>query len=249
MFAVKKILTAFIVPPGTFILLSFAAFFWLRRKGKKDAARVFLLFASVLWIFSVKPVSDAFIRPLEYAYARGNAENSDAIVVLGGGITENAPDLASAHALKGDAMARVVEAFRLHRRYGYPVITTGGRVFSRAAEAEVAGKILEDMGVEKEKIFMETESRDTFENALYCADICRREGFDKIILVTSAFHIPRALEAFGKAGFEGVVPFGTNYRSSVEGEYGFYDWLPGPMEDLSAAVKEYAGLIFYKIYY
>ncbi len=248
MFFIKKVLTPFLIPPGCFITLSFfvALYFFVKREKKN--VLVFLLLSGLIWVVSIKPLADFFIHPLEYRYLRPDNLSADVIIVLGGGITENVPDLSSTSFLKNDALARLVEAFRIYRRTGAPIMCTGGKVFSDRSEARVAAEILKDFGVKESGIIIEDRSRDTYENAKYSFKICSEKGFSDIVLVTSAYHLPRAVMAFEKAGFKNIKPFGAAYKSTLKPQYRFCDFLPGQLQDFSSALREYFGLIFYKIY-
>jgi len=111
--------------------------------------------------------------------------------------------------LAGNAFDEIT--LRLHRLYTLPILLSGGQVFSdTGSEAEIARRVLRSLSVPGEMIYVETHSRTTGQNARYSAEILRREGFAHPILVTSAFHLPRAVLNFEKEGVA-VTPYPTDF--------------------------------------
>jgi uncharacterized SAM-binding protein YcdF (DUF218 family) len=108
--------------------------------------------------------------------------------------------------------------------------------------------ILISLGVDEDLIYTDTKSRDTRENALYVKRICGTLGCERVILVTSAFHMRRATAVFRKAGLK-VTPYPADFR--FEGRYNLYSLFPkySVFYDSVTAVREYLGIIFYRIAY
>jgi uncharacterized SAM-binding protein YcdF (DUF218 family) len=248
-FLLKKVLSAFILPPGIFILLSlfFCAFFLFRRQTGAALTNLFL--AILMWLLSISPVSDALLRGLESGYAMPDNPHGDVIVLLGGGIYENVEDLTGKGIPSGEMMGRLVTAVRLQKRLGVPIIVSGGKVFDNMApEAEVDKRFLVDLGVPPGKIILEDKSRDTIENAINTKKICDRMGFRKPILVTSAVHMKRSLFSFRKAGLT-VVPLPANFRTWNRRKYYWHDYLPEDFSAAQAAAHECLGLLYYRLAY
>lgn len=249
MFIVKKCITPFLVPPGSLILILVLAAFWLWRRGQRRCASFAIVTALALWTAALAPVSGALMGGLESGLAIPSAVQGDVVVLLGGGIHEGVPDLTGRGAPAEDMLARVVTAVRVHRRLRIPIIISGGSVYAgRAPEAEVVRRFLVDLGVEENQILLESRSRDTRENAAYCRDIITRQGFRRPLLVTSAYHMRRAVMAFHQAGVA-VTPLPAQFTTGGGLPYLWADYLPsaGALAGSATAVKEYLGLLFYRL--
>ncbi len=245
-FLLKKTLSAMLLPPGIFVLLLVVAILFLKKR-----LRTFLLALVVLlYVFSIEPVKDLFLLPLENAYPMpswSNLQRVDAIVVLGGGALDNAPDLDGEGSISADSLARVLGSYRLHATLRKPIIVAGGTIFGKKPESELSKKYLLMLGVKEQDILTEAMSKDTRENALFVRDICQKRNWTRIALVTSAFHMKRAVILF-KPFFTDIVPYPTDYKSARVG-YNFGSFLPSAsnMAEISAAFKEYLGIIYYTL--
>ena len=238
MFFLKKLVSYFILPPGIFILLLLL----IATLAKRKAVRRLALFSALsLYLISTEPVKDALIYPLESEYSRGDASRAQAIVVLGGGVYNSGY-------LKSSSYKRLITAFLLHKDTGLPIILSGGASIRTIPEAKVMEKLLREFGVEQGSIYSELRSRDTKENALYVKRVCKRLGCRRIALVTSAFHMGRAIRMFEKMGFE-IEPYPTDFR--FDGRYNFYSLFPksSVFLDSSTAIREYIGRLFYRLAY
>lgn len=249
MFMFKKILTPFLMPPGIFIfLLIFSGLCLFFRKNWKTG----FLNCSIgifMWALSISPVSDPMLRGLESDFKILENPGGDVIILLGGGVSDEVPDLSGAGAPSGEMFGRLITAVRLQKKLGLPVIVSGGSVFKgRKAEATIVKRFLVDLGVPSDKVIAEDKSRDTIENAKYTMEICKRLKYKKPILVTSAFHMKRAIMSFEKVGLD-VLPVPANFRTWENKKYGWESYLPGGFDDVAVALREYLGLIFYKFAY
>jgi len=245
-FLLKKTLAALLLPPGIFLLLFVAGMFIVKKRFRSFLAGLFLL----LYLLSIEPTKDLLLLPLENSYplpAWKEVQRVDAIVVLGGGALENAPDMDGEGTLSGDSLARVVTAYRLHGSLQKPIIASGGAVYGSKPEAEISRNVLRKLGVNQQFILVETKSKDTKENALFVREICQRKNWNKIVLVTSAFHMKRAVLLFGRF-FSLVVPYPTDYRTLRRG-YDYWSFLPdvSSLEGVALAIKEYLGIIYYSL--
>jgi uncharacterized SAM-binding protein YcdF (DUF218 family) len=249
MFILKKILTPLLLPPGIFIVILMFSGLWFLFKKNWKAGAINCLIGISLWSLSIAPVSDALMRGLESDLKIPEKAAGDVIILLGGGVNDKVPDLTGIGAPSGDMIERIVTAVRLQKRLDIPVIVSGGAVFKgRAAEAPIVRRFLVDLGVPDNKIIVEDKSRDTIENAKYTKEIGKKYGFKKPILITSAFHIKRSVLSFKKVEIE-VTPFPTGFRTWKDRRYGWEDYLPGSLNQSYAALREYMGLLFYKLAY
>ncbi|WP_457601314.1 YdcF family protein [Hydrogenivirga sp.] len=239
MFFLKKFISYLILPPGVFIaLLMFIAVLSRKRKVVYIPA---VAGAISLYLISIEPFKDLLVYPLESPFKPPRVVRGDFIVVLGGGAYNSGY-------LKASSYKRLITGFLLHRRTGKPLILSGGASIGTIPEAKVMKELLLEFGVEERDIYADLRSRDTFENAKYVNEICRRAGCKSITLVTSAFHMRRALHVFRKTGLE-VQPYPTDFK--FEGRYNLYSAFPkySVFYDSSIAIREYVGLLFYRFFY
>lgn len=245
-FILKKIITSFILLPGLLITISsIVALF----SGKRLRIYTCIL-AGAVYILSIEPTSDLILKPLEDAYNLpefSEVASCDAYVVLGGGIVEGAPDIDGRGSAGTALLPRLVTAYRLYRKYPKPIIISGGSISGGPSEAEIAGKLLISLGVPDEHIVKEPLSADTYENALRTKEAAKKKGARDIILITSAFHIKRAMLIFGRH-FTKIVPYPADYRVS-RGKYTIISFLPNAEHfyHLAIAAKEYLGIMYYKL--
>jgi uncharacterized SAM-binding protein YcdF (DUF218 family) len=180
---------------------------------------------------------------------------ADCILVLGGGIEPRLPPRPTIEV--GEAGDRVLYGAHLFRQGKAPLIVcTGGAVLAPRAQAEDMAELLERIGVPKDAILKETKARNTRQHAVYLRPLFQERGFKRILLVTSAMHMPRSMGVF-KRGCPGIefVPAPTDF------------WAPYPLEqdpwwyralaallpsgknlsDFSVAMHEYFGMAYYKL--
>jgi uncharacterized SAM-binding protein YcdF (DUF218 family) len=158
-------------------------------------------------------ISDSIVRSLEWQNIPTTPlPTADAIVVLGGATKaafppRPAPDLSE----EGD---RVFYGAQLYREGKAPiVIASGGRIEWKGSGPPESGDmavILETLGVPKEAIIEEPRSLNTYENALYVRQILQEKGIKRVLLVTSAMHMPRSLLIFKRQGIE-AIPAPTDF--------------------------------------
>ncbi|WP_319406902.1 YdcF family protein [uncultured Desulfosarcina sp.] len=251
MFALKKTITPFILPPGIFILaIVFISLVMIYRKRWK-LGLANLMVGMMLWALSTVPMANFLIHGLELDYPIPSDPSGDVIILLGGGMIQSVPDLTGTSAPSPSMMGRIVTAVRLFQRLGLPLIVTGGRVDDDAdsAVATVAKRFLMDLGVPEKLITVEDRARDTAQNARLTAAICRQQGFSKPILLTAAYHLKRARMAFDAAGMR-VTPFPAYFMGSRNIPYTWRHLLPraGCLCTSTDALHEYMGILFYRMF-
>jgi len=257
MLIVGKILQSIALPPGIFIMGLIALAIMSARARRKAATITAALMAIFLYALSIDPCATALSRALEsrlpplasasIAVERGATD----VVALGGGVLPRSPEYGGKAALAGTSAMRAAAALRIARETGLPLLFSGGGIKgddSEESEAEAARRFWIGLGANPSRIRIETESRDTDENARLVAAMV---GKGPIVLVTSASHMPRAVLAFNKAGVE-VIPAPTDYRAnarvSPSKPYPL-GWLP-KAEYLAVtawALHEYIGLLYYTV--
>jgi uncharacterized SAM-binding protein YcdF (DUF218 family) len=234
MFFLKKLITHLILPPGL-LVIAFAVLGLLTKR--KLAKLIAFSFALFVYLLSIEPVKDMLYKPLEEAYPAPSKPEGDAVVILGGGAYNTG-------ILKEDSTKRLLTGFVLHKQTDLPIILSGGASIGALPEAESMKGLLLTLGVDKSKIHMDVNSRDTKENAREVKKLCERMGCRKVVLVTSAYHMRRAVLSFQRVGLE-VVPYPTDFKRDMK--YNLYSLLPkiGVFADSNKALREYLGLVWY----
>jgi uncharacterized SAM-binding protein YcdF (DUF218 family) len=234
MFFLKKLITHFILPPGLLVIAFVLLGILTKRKLAKLLAFSFALF---VYLLSVEPIKDVLYKPLEEAYPVTSKPEGDAIVILGGGAYNTG-------ILKEDSTKRLLTGFVLHKQTNLPIILSGGASIGTLPEAEIMKGLLLTLGVNKGKIYTDVNSKDTEENAQEVKKLCERLRCRRVVLVSSAYHMRRAVLAFQKAGLE-VVPYPTDFKRDMR--YNLYSLLPkmGVFADSYKALREYLGLVWY----
>jgi uncharacterized SAM-binding protein YcdF (DUF218 family) len=252
MFVMKKIVALFLYPMGLCLgILSLGLLcLWATRRqrlGKVLATLGTLL----LLLMSIPFISSGLLVPLEQRYPallhpeavswEPNTSTSPPwIVVLGGGHVSD-PRLPANSQISAAALGRVVEGVRLHKAVpGSKLLLSGGAVSDPVPEAEVMARIAVLLGVKPQDIRLESDSRDTAEEAEIIAKMLGREKF---ILVTSAAHMPRSMALFKRRGMQPIAA-PTDFRASNTRSSGPIRFFPGvaSLGQTQTAVHEYLGL-------
>ena len=238
------------LPPSIFIIILLALSLYLYYKYYKKIALLLLILSLGLYCSANGYLAEKLIYSLEYRYPNELAQDADVIVLLGGGATANTPNLDGQGHLSSAAANRLLTALQLHKKTGLPIIVTGGKVFAdTGCEAEIAKRMLLQLSVTNDKIFQDTKSLNTRENAEQTKKILQEQGFTKPILVTSAYHMPRAVANFNNRGLQ-VYPFAGDYHSNQTSidEFKLDKFIPtaSAMQDIVISIWEYIGIYFAK---
>ena len=242
LFFFKKCITSVVLPPGCFILIFIIFGVYLVLQRKRILGCLIVLSGVLLYVVSIPAFSDRYIAVVEWrSIDRAALSACDCMVVLGGGVIENVDDLSGSGILPRDSAGRTMDAARLYYVYKIPIITSGGSVEGSAVEADIAKRMLADLGVPQAKIFTEGSSHDTRENALFVKEMLVQKNFTKPILVTSAYHMRRALKEFSSAGIT-AVPFPSGMLGEIRPLHR-NDFLPNAnaLRTSSLAFKEVIG--------
>ncbi|KHD07711.1 hypothetical protein PN36_15880 [Candidatus Thiomargarita nelsonii] len=251
-FFLSKLLPQLIYPVSLTIWLSIFAGLFAWRGHKRLAGIALFLSVALLWVSSMQVTADYLSISLERKYLPVPIESSpvaDAVVVLGGGVGSAepprlAPDL-------NQASDRVLHAARLYRAGKAPVvIVSGGGIAWQDATKPITipmKTILQECGVPATAIIMETNSLNTYQNALETKRILEKQGLNRVLLVTSALHMPRALATLRSAGIN-AIPSPTDFEGIDREQRTILDWLPQAniLERTTRIIKEYMGLAVYR---
>ena len=254
----SKLLPIFIYPVGLACILLLISLF--RGQQPRWQRGVIGLAFLVLWLGSSRWVTVSLVRSLEWRYLPPeDVPAGEVIVVLGGG-TKTADYPRSTVEVNEAGDRTLYAAWLYHQGVADHVLLTGGNIFTSSItteppEAEDMLAIMQMLNVPEEAIWLETKSRNTYENALYSRPLLEEQGIDTILLVTSAMHMPRSVALFEKQGFT-VIPLPTDFvvteRNWAEvTKLTFRDQLGNVLptvENLqftTKALKEYIGMVIY----
>jgi uncharacterized SAM-binding protein YcdF (DUF218 family) len=254
----SKLLPLFLYPLGlACILMVVALVMWWRRSRwvpfPISLALMVLLLASNSW------VANGLVQSLEWQQLPPKTvPTADAIVILGGATKSAFPprpavDLSE----QGD---RVLYGAQLYREGKAPlVIASGGRIEWRGggpSESADMAQILKTVGVPSSAILQDPTSLNTHENAVNVKKIIQERGIRRILLVTSAMHMPRSLRIFQRQGID-AIPAPTDFLVSQQEIEEPNSSLQAIMLSLmpdteridrtTRALKEYIGMVIYRL--
>jgi uncharacterized SAM-binding protein YcdF (DUF218 family) len=206
----------------------------------------------VLAVPGMTTVGALMLHPLEERFQRPAQMPAriDGIVVLGGGFEGGVNRVRGGYELNASG-DRFVEAAALALRYPEArVLVSGGSsalMLKGEGDAQTAPRLLEALGVARERLLLDTEARNTEENAIFSKRLAEPGEGETWLLVTSAFHMPRSMGLFRKAGFS-VVPWPVDYRTSGAERFGlaednFFD----STQNTALAIREWIGLAAYRM--
>jgi uncharacterized SAM-binding protein YcdF (DUF218 family) len=252
-FALSKTLGIMLLPTNFLIglgllgaLLLFTRFAALGRK---------LVFASVvlLAICGFLPVGNMLLVPLEQRFPPWDDTRGapDGIIVLGGSID---PELSAAHGVtvfKGSVDRIIAAAGLAHRYPNARIVFSGGSANlvsdDSAKEADYAVSVFESLGIASNRLIVERRSRNTQENAEFSKALVSPKAGERWLLVTSAYHMPRSIGVFRKAGFA-VEPYPADWRTGGRMDrLGFSTFASEGLDHTDSALREWMGLAAYRI--
>uniref|UniRef100_B8HLC9 DUF218 domain-containing protein n=1 Tax=Cyanothece sp. (strain PCC 7425 / ATCC 29141) TaxID=395961 RepID=B8HLC9_CYAP4 len=252
-----QLLPLFVYPLGLACVLLGVAIvcFWKRPRW---AAIAMVLSLSLLLIGSNYWVSRWLLQTLETQNLPGSLPNAAAIVVLGGAIKGADPPRPWIEV--AEAGDRLLYAAKLYRDGKAPlVILSGGRISwlstaTAAPESADMAILIETMGVPASALLQDSTSLNTYQNAVNVQKILKEKNITgSILLVTSAFHMPRALAIFNRLGIPAIAAptdFHTTQTAELSGAIGFLlSLLPSAetLQNTTLALKEYVGLVVYRL--
>lgn len=254
----SKLLPLFFYPLGVVCwLLVVALILWWKKSRfvpiPVATALLVLLLSSNTW------VANSLVQSLEWQQIpKGALPTADAIVVLGGATKSKFPPRPSVDL--SEAGDRVLYGAQLYREGKAPlIIASGGRIDWRGggpAESADMAEILKTLGVPDAAILQDPTSLNTYQNAVNVRQILKKQGIRRIILVTSAMHMPRSLRIFQRLGID-TIPAPTDFlltqQELAEPNISIQASLLNIVPDAerlgmtTRAIKEYVGTIIYRL--
>jgi uncharacterized SAM-binding protein YcdF (DUF218 family) len=247
-------LLGFCLMVETWLCLLMAAALIALLRGRRRLGIAFLASALAALIgLAVFPIGSVLLRPLEAEIASAPLPDAiDGIIVLGGAEDPEATALWGGSQFN-EAAERFTEGVALWRRYPAAVLLfSGGRGRLRDTLGEggpnppVALTLFAALGVPEDRMLWEERSRTTTENARFSYDLVSPDPSQTWVLVTSAFHMGRALRSFEAAGWTGLLPHPVDYRSTPF-RAGLGWNLDGNLDLLNIAIKERVGRFAYRM--
>jgi uncharacterized SAM-binding protein YcdF (DUF218 family) len=219
---------------------------WRRRRRLRGSMALAALAFVWLWAWSMPMLSHWLGNSIEQRYPQvpiAALAKAPAIVVLGGAVSP--PAIGGLEVDLHSGADRVWYVARLFHAGKAPLlILSGGSDLERHpySEARAMAIFLTDLGVPAQAMALEEQSRNTRQNAAFSAALLRARGINRILLVTSALHMPRAMALFATQGLQ-VIPAPTDFEASQPPPPGILAWLPdaGALDASGKAIKEIVG--------
>jgi uncharacterized SAM-binding protein YcdF (DUF218 family) len=212
--------------------------------NRRCASRLFIAAGAIAYLFSTTLVGHALLMPLERKYGPLRDDQLPAsggsVVVLGSGY-DPAGNLPVTAALDADGLARIVEGVRLTRRLGaVRLVVSGGAPAGAASPARGYAKLVRELGISDVSLIESDSSLDTAAQARELAKLLSSVPF---LLVTSAYHMPRAMLLMQHAGLSPIAA-PTGQETRPEERIRWSSLLPGSagLRDTERALHEYLGL-------
>ena len=249
-FLLSKVLGFFAIPSNLVVSIGVVGLLLLPTRFARTGRALAFASLTVLAVLGLSPIGNALIIPLEERFPPWDAARGapDGIIVLGGAIS---PDVSAARdeVALNEAAERLTVAAELARRYpDARILLSGGSaalIYDEGAEALLALRLLQDLGIARARILLEDRSRNTVENAVFSKVIAQPKSGERWLLVTSAHHLPRAVGVFRKVGFP-VAPYPIDWRTRGSKDVlRPFATLGDGLRRSDTAVREWVGLAVY----
>lgn len=251
-FAISKSFGYMLIPTNFLIGLGLFGAILLLTRFARLGRRLMVTALILLAVCAFSPLSNFVLYPLEQRFPKWDDSRGDpdGIIVLGGSLD---PDLAAAHGVPviSSAGDRITGAAALAHRYpNARLVFTGGSpnlLHNDAKEADYATALFQGLGIARSRLIMERLSRNTKENAEFTKALVKPKPGERWLLVTSAYHMPRSVGLFRKAGFP-VEAYPVDWKvGSREDLFGYHLMGKDGLVLVDTGVREWLGLIAYRL--
>ncbi|MDP6829849.1 MAG: YdcF family protein [Alphaproteobacteria bacterium] len=250
-FTAAKIFWIIAKPLNLILILLLLANLLLWSRWRRFGAWLTGIVTLALLAVAVLPIGEWALAPLSDRFApieTGVAGPVDGIVLLSGSAVNLDISGQIGHAVPGSAAARLVEFIRLARAYPKArLLICGGNAGANGMrEGPLIADYLVSRGFDRSRLLVENASLDTYENAVFGRDLAKPAAGERWLLVTSAWHMPRAMAVFRTQGWP-VVAAPPQPRSAGKGGFALR-FKPGlGLRYIGTAMHEYLGLLAYRI--
>ncbi len=252
-FPLSKLIFFVLTPSNFLILLGLLGCLLLFTEFGRGFGRVLAIAGFLgLLVGGLSPLSAWVLGPLENRFpAFTDDDRPVAGVIVLGGAVEADTSLGRGQITVNDAGEREIALADLGRRFPQArLVFSGGAGSTRedaVSEAEIVSRYADTLGVPRNRLILEQQSRNTHENAVFSARMTGPKPGERWLLVTSAWHMPRAVGCFRKAGFD-VTAYPVDYRTNWPRDATrFASFASDGLAELDIGVKEWIGLVAYKV--
>lgn len=245
---IHHLLQSFILPPFNSIILIIIGI-WLLNKSKEVGKAIIVVSCITLYMqstpFFVYTLAGVIEQP---SISQQQLDTTQALVILGGGIRNNAYEYPSKLSPNSFTLVRLQYAAFLAKQNTQKLIIVSGGIAApgKHSEAEIMKDTLQKTFKVTNPILVEEKSRNTDENAKYVAQILKQLNITKIAVVSQAFHLSRATALFRKYGII-AIPASTDYMGHYDRLLSTANFIPdaGTMANCAALLHELFGYIVY----
>ena len=248
----SKLIPLFLYPLNLTFLFLIVAIVLMRLRRKRTSLFFAVLSLSILLISALPQTPHYLIKNLERqfpTFTALDAPQADAVLILGGALA--LPQFPRLDLELLGSSDRIRYASKLYKaNKAKKIVIAGGNVFPQKeirGEAYYISQLLIEWGVPEESILFEEQSRNTFQNAKYAKPILEKHNLEKVLLVTSATHMPRAYAVFKAQGID-VIAAPTDYLVTDNDNPEVFNWIPtaSALSGTTWILKEYIGWWYYK---
>lgn len=251
-FALSKVVFFFLTPSNICLFaLAAGIVLMLWRPAARIGRRLALGGLAATLVLGFAPVGAWMTLPLENRFppARPGVTPAYAGIIMLGGFEDGRTSVARGQLTLNEAGERFVETLRLARRYPTAkIIFTGGPaslILNQKSAGRAIADAMRDLGLDASRVVLETASFNTWQNATMTRAIVKPRPGQRFLLVTSAWHMPRSMGVFRKAGFE-VDAWPVDYRTADTSDLiRPFGRVTEGLERVDFATKEWIGLVAY----
>src|SRR3989440_12895293 len=216
-FVLAKVLSFFTLPSNILVSLGLVGILLMRTRFARAGRRLAVTAVLLIAIAGLSPFGNAVILPLEERFPPWDASRGapTGIISLGGAF-DTVVSTARGEVALNEGAERLTAIAELARRFpDARIVFSGGSgrlIYRGASEAELAARLFESFGIARQRVILESKSRDTDENARFTKELLQPRQDERWLIVTSAHHMPRAVGGFRAAGFP-VEAYPVYYRT------------------------------------
>src|SRR2546421_7323761 len=251
-FVLAKVLSFFTLPSNILVSLGLVGILLMATRFARAGRWLMVAALVLLAIAGLSPLGNAIILPLEDRFPPWDASRGapTGIISLGGAF-DTVVSTARGEVALNEAAERLTAIAELVRRYPQAhIVFSGGSgrlIYGGATEAELAARLFESFGIARQRVILESKSRDTDENARFTKELLQPRQDERWLIVTSAHHMPRAVGVFRAAGFP-VEAYPVDYRTRRAIDLlRPFSTLGDGLRRTDTAAREWVGLVVYRV--